>query len=339
MFDMKCKIHKHTNIKTGLTKEEVLKSKPNVYIDQNTRTVGQIIKEHSITLFNGINVVLAIMVALTGSFRNMLFIGLVVINTVIGIIQELRSKKVLDNLALLNQQKAKVLRDGKVVQLPVEQIVKNDILYLSSGDQVCVDAVCVDGSVECNESILTGESDSVEKRFGDTLMSGSFVVSGKAKVQVVQVGKDTYSHAILESAKREKQYPSELRDSIDAIIRFCTIVLIPTGATLFIKQMMDAQTPWRDAVLATVAAVIGMIPEGLVLLTSTALALGAVKLARKKVLIQELYCIETLARVDTLCLDKTGTITQGSMKVVLTDGLGISSDSIYLIANVYGFRR
>ena len=176
MFDMKCKIHKHTNIKTGLTKEEVLKSKPNVYIDQNTRTVGQIIKENSITLFNGINVVLAIMVALTGSFRNMLFIGLVVINTVIGIIQELRSKKVLDNLALLNQQKAKVLRDGKVVQLPVEQIVKNDILYLSSGDQVCVDAVCVDGSVECNESILTGESDSVEKRFGDTLMSGSFVV-------------------------------------------------------------------------------------------------------------------------------------------------------------------
>lgn len=337
MFDMKCKIHKHTNIKTGLTKEEVLKSKPNVYIDQNTRTVGQIIKENSITLFNGINVVLAIMVALTGSFRNMLFIGLVVINTVIGIIQELRSKKVLDNLALLNQQKAKVLRDGKVVQLPVEQIVKNDILYLSSGDQVCVDAVCVDGSVECNESILTGESDSVEKRFGDTLMSGSFVVSGKAKVQVVQVGKDTYSHAILESAKREKQYPSELRDSIDAIIRFCTIVLIPTGATLFIKQMMDAQTPWRDAVLATVAAVIGMIPEGLVLLTSTALALGAVKLARKKVLIQELYCIETLARVDTLCLDKTGTITQGSMKVVLTDGLGISSDEEiqYILSRMY----
>lgn len=337
MFDMKCKIHKHTNIKTGLTKEEVLKSKPNVYIDQNTRTVGQIIKENSITLFNGINVVLAIMVALTGSFRNMLFIGLVVINTVIGVIQELRSKKVLDNLALLNQQKAKVLRDGKVVQLPVEQIVKNDILYLSSGDQVCVDAVCVDGSVECNESILTGESDSVEKRFGDTLMSGSFVVSGKAKVQVVQVGKDTYSHAILESAKREKQYPSELRDSIDAIIRFCTIVLIPTGATLFIKQMMDAQTPWRDAVLATVAAVIGMIPEGLVLLTSTALALGAVKLARKKVLIQELYCIETLARVDTLCLDKTGTITQGSMKVVLTDGLGISSDEEiqYILSRMY----
>lgn len=337
MFDMKCKIHKHTNIKTGLTKEEVLKSKPNVYIDQNTRTVGQIIKENSITLFNGINVVLAIMVVLTGSFRNMLFIGLVVINTVIGIIQELRSKKVLDNLALLNQQKAKVLRDGKVVQLPVEQIVKNDILYLSSGDQVCVDAVCVDGSVECNESILTGESDSVEKRFGDTLMSGSFVVSGKAKVQVVQVGKDTYSHTILESAKREKQYPSELRDSIDAIIRFCTIVLIPTGATLFIKQMMDAQTPWRDAVLATVAAVIGMIPEGLVLLTSTALALGAVKLARKKVLIQELYCIETLARVDTLCLDKTGTITQGSMKVVLTDGLGISSDEEiqYILSRMY----
>lgn len=334
---MNLQIHKHTNIKTGLTEEEVIRSKPNVYLDTNTRTTRQIIRENVVTLFNGINVVLALMVVLTGSFRNMLFIVLVIVNTVIGIVQELRSKKVLDNLALLNQQKAKVLRDGKVREIPVEQIVKNDILFVSSGDQMSVDAVCVEGNVECNESILTGESDSVEKKFGDTLMSGSFVVSGKAKVQVVQVGSDTYSHSILESAKREKRYPSELRDSIESIIRFCTIVLMPTGATLLIKQLMDPETPWKEGVLATVAAVIGMIPEGLVLLTSTALALGAVKLARKKVLVQELYCIETLARVDTLCLDKTGTITQGSMKVVMTDGLGAYSEEEikYVLARMY----
>ncbi len=337
MCTMNLQIKKHTNIKTGLTKEEVLRSKPNVYLDKNTRTVKQIIRENTLTLFNGINVMLAVMVFVTGSFRNMMFIILVVVNTVIGIIQELRSKKVLDNLALLNQQKAKVLREGKIKEIAIEEIVRDDILFVSSGDQICVDAVCVDGSVECNESILTGESDSVEKKFGDTLMSGSFVVSGKAKVQVVQVGSDTYSHSILESAKREKQYPSELRDSIEAIIRFCTIVLIPTGAILLIKQLMDPSTPWKEAILATVAAVIGMIPEGLVLLTSTALALGAVKLARKKVLVQELYCIETLARVDTLCLDKTGTITQGAMKVVMCDGLGQSSEEEikYILSRMY----
>ena len=168
-------------------------------------------------------------------------------------------------------------------------------------------------------------------------MSGSFVVSGQAKAQVVKVGADTYSHSILESAKREKQYPSELRDSINAIIRFSTIVLIPTGSIMLIKQLMENLVQWRSAILSTVAAVIGMIPEGLVLLTSTALAMGAVKLARKQVLVQELYCIETLARVDTLCLDKTGTITQGKMKVVLTDGLGKTSDEEmqYILANMY----
>ena len=168
-------------------------------------------------------------------------------------------------------------------------------------------------------------------------MSGSFVVSGQAKAQVVKVGADTYSHSILESAKREKQYPSELRDSINAIIRFSTIVLIPTGSIMLIKQLMENLVQWRSAILSTVAAVIGMIPEGLVLLTSTALAMGAVKLSRKQVLVQELYCIETLARVDTLCLDKTGTITQGKMKVVLTDGLGKTSDEEmqYILANMY----
>ena len=334
---MNLRIARHTNIKTGLNDEQVLRSQPNVYEDKNSRSYKQIIHDNFCTLFNAINLVLGLMVFITGAYRNMMFVGLVFLNTVIGIIQEIRSKKILDNLALLNQQKANVLRNGKIKSIPVEQIVRNDILMVRTGDQISVDAIVVEGQVECNESILTGESDSVIKKYGDALMSGSFVVSGQAKAQVVKVGADTYSHSILESAKREKQYPSELRDSINAIIRFSTIVLIPTGSIMLIKQLMENLVQWRSAILSTVAAVIGMIPEGLVLLTSTALAMGAVKLARKQVLVQELYCIETLARVDTLCLDKTGTITQGKMKVVLTDGLGKTSDEEmqYILANMY----
>ncbi|MGN8808551.1 HAD-IC family P-type ATPase [Absicoccus porci] len=334
---MNLRIARHTNIKTGLNDEQVLRSQPNVYEDKNSRSYKQIIHDNFCTLFNAINLVLGLMVFITGAYRNMMFVGLVFLNTVIGIIQEIRSKKILDNLALLNQQKANVLRNGKIKSIPVEQIVCNDILMVRTGDQISVDAIVVEGQVECNESILTGESDSVIKKYGDALMSGSFVVSGQAKAQVVKVGADTYSHSILESAKREKQYPSELRDSINAIIRFSTIVLIPTGSIMLIKQLMENLVQWRSAILSTVAAVIGMIPEGLVLLTSTALAMGAVKLARKQVLVQELYCIETLARVDTLCLDKTGTITQGKMKVVLTDGLGKTSDEEiqYILANMY----
>lgn len=318
---MNLQIAKHTNIKTGLSAQEVKKNKRNVVEDEHGKTYQEIITTNVFTLFNGINVFLAFLVMLTGSFQNMLFIFVVIINTLIGIFQEVRSKRTLDQLALLNQQKVTVLRDGKQVSIGVDQIVRNDLLILKPGDQISVDAVVVEGAIECNESILTGESDSIEKGYNDTLMSGSFVVSGKAKAQAVKVAEETYSHSILTQAKREKQYPSQLRDSIQTIIRFSTIVLIPAGILLMWKGLSDPTIPWQTTVLSTVAAMIGMIPEGLILLTSTALALGAMRLARKKVLVQELYCIETLARVDTLCLDKTGTITQGKMKVVRLDGL------------------
>lgn len=335
---MKLVIKKHTNIKTGLKNEEWKSYKNNAIEQKNSRSYKQIVRDNFMTLFNLINLILGIMVFVTGAYRNMLFTILVLINIVIGIVQEIRSKKVLDNLALLNVQKAKVLRDGKIKKIPIEEIVENDILVLEPGNQVSVDAICVDGQVECNESILTGESDSVDKTFGDAIMSGSFIVSGKAKAQVVNVGKDTYSYSILAQAKQEKRYPSELRDSIQAIIRFSTIILIPSGIALLTKQIYFEQMDWKQAILSTVAAVIGMLPEGLVLLTSTALALGVVKLAQKKVLIQELYCIETLARVDTLCLDKTGTITQGKMKVVHVECLQeISKSEVkQILARVYG---
>ena len=323
---MNLSINKHTNIKEGLTSAQVKKNKRNVAESDTGKSYEEIISDNVFTLFNAINVLLALMVVATGSFRNMLFIFVVLINTVVGIFQEVRSKKTLDDLALLNQQKVTVIRNGHVLSIANDQLVRNDIMILKPGDQISVDAVVVEGEIECNESILTGESDSIEKGYNDTLMSGSFVVSGQAKAQAVRIGDETYSHSILMQAKREKQYPSQLRDSIEAIIRFSTCVLIPAGMLLMYKGLMDPMIPWQQTVLSTVAAMIGMIPEGLILLTSTALALGAMRLARKKVLVQELYCIETLARVDTLCLDKTGTITQGKMKVVRLDGLYHTDD-------------
>lgn len=334
---MDLKVKKYTNIKTGLKKADVAKNKTNEVETKNSRSYKQIVHDNVFTLFNLINLILGLMVFVTGSYRNMLFVLLVLINMIIGIIQEIRSKNVLDELALLNVKKAKVLRDSRIEEIPAEEIVENDVLIVEPGDQMSVDAVVLDGHVECNESILTGESDAIEKTFGDTLMSGSFIVSGKAKAQAVRVGDDTYSYSIMNQAKREKRYPSELRDSIQTIIRFSTIILIPSGLVLLYKELFIEHLLWQEAFLSTVAAVIGMIPEGLVLLTSTALAIGSIKLAQKKVLIQELYCIETLARVDTLCLDKTGTITEGKMKVMHIECLDDITESEVkdILAEVY----
>lgn len=304
-----------TDMDKGLSASQVLQAKSNKIEDQSSKSYKKILQANIFSLFNAINVFLAFLVVLTGSYRNMLFMGVVVGNALIGIVQEVRSKKKLDALALLNQQKAHVLRDGKVDKIPVDEIVENDLILLQAGDQICVDGFLVSGEVECNESLLTGESDAIHKNQGDTLYSGSYVEAGHAKMQAVHVGEDTYVHSILKHAQREKKYPSQLRDSINSIIRFCTIILFPAGILLFLKSFFISQYSLNASILSTVAAVVGMIPEGLVILTSIALAIGALRLANQKVLVQELYCIETLARVDTLCLDKTGTITEGSMKV------------------------
>lgn len=316
---MKVEVSKYTNKDIGLTKDEVKNKKKNTIELSMSKSTSKILKEHVFTFFNMVNIILALLVVITGSYRNMLFMGVVVINTIVGLIQEFRSKKTLDKLALLHQQKINVLRDGKVELIPIDEIVENDILIIKSGDQIPCDGVLVDGSLECDESMLTGESDVIEKSVNDSIFSGSIVVSGHAKVQVSTVGEDTYVNSILKDAKREKRYPSQLRDSIQSIIRFSTVVLVPTGLLLFLKQYLVDSSSLNDAILSTVAAVVGMIPEGLVLLTSVALSVGVLKLAKKQVLVQELYCIETLARVDTLCLDKTGTITEGKMKVVDID--------------------
>ena len=304
---------------TGLTNEQVQQrieeGKINVNENPNTRSYKQIVRENVLTFFNFLNLALMIMVLLVGSYKNSMFMGIIVINTVIGIIQEVRAKKTLDKLAILTESKAVVLREGKKWSISTEKLVLDDILFLKTGDQVPADARVLEGSIEVNESLLTGESDNLQKNEGDELFSGSFVTSGEACCQVIHVGKDNYASQITSEAKEFKRHNSELRNSLNAILKIISVIIVPMGMLLFYKQYYIAGNGIRDAVVNMVAAVLGMIPEGLVLLTSVALTLGALTLTRKNTLVQELYCIETLARVDTLCLDKTGTITAGTMCV------------------------
>ena len=304
---------------TGLTNEQVqeriAEGKVNVYENPNTRTYKQIILENTLTFFNFLNIALLVLVLFVRSYKNSMFMGIILINTVIGIIQEIRAKKTIDKLAILTESKTVVLREGKKWSISTEKLVLDDLIFLKTGDQVPADVKVLEGTVEVNESLLTGESDNLSKSQGDELFSGSFVTSGEACCQVIHVGKDNYASQITSEAKEFKRHNSELRNSLNAILKVISIIIVPLGAMLFYKQYMIVGDTLKDSVVNMVAAVLGMIPEGLVLLTSVALTLGSMVLATKKTLVQELYCIETLARVDTLCLDKTGTITEGTMKV------------------------
>lgn len=304
---------------TGLTNEQVqeriAEGKVNVNENSNTRTYKQIILENTLTFFNFLNIALLVLVLFVRSYKNSMFMGIILINTVIGIIQEIRAKKTIDKLAILTESKTVVLREGKKWSISTEKLVLDDLIFLKTGDQVPADVKVLEGTVEVNESLLTGESDNLSKSQGDELFSGSFVTSGEACCQVIHVGKDNYASQITSEAKEFKRHNSELRNSLNAILKVISIIIVPLGAMLFYKQYMIVGDTLKDSVVNMVAAVLGMIPEGLVLLTSVALTLGSMVLATKKTLVQELYCIETLARVDTLCLDKTGTITEGTMKV------------------------
>ena len=304
---------------TGLTNEQVTQrieeGQVNANENPNTRTYKQIIRENTLTFFNFLNLVLLVLVLLVGSYKNSMFVFIILINTVIGILQEIRAKKTLDKLAILAQSKVSVLREGALASISTEELVLDDIVLLKTGDQIPADARVLEGSLEVNESLLTGEADNLSKVAGDELFSGSFVTSGEAYCRVIHVGADNYASQITSEAKEFKRHNSELRNSLNAILKVISIIIVPLGALLFYKQYYVVGDGIKDAVVNMVAAVLGMIPEGLVLLTSVSLTLGSLVLARKKTLVQELYCIETLARVDTLCLDKTGTITEGSMCV------------------------
>ena len=303
---------------TGLTDEQVnariAEGKVNADENPNTRTYKQIVRENTLTFFNFLNLVLLVLVLLVGSYKNAFFVCIIIINTLIGIAQEIRAKKTIDKLAILTARKSVVIREGQKWTVPTEELVLDDVVCLKTGDQVPADARILEGSLEVNESLLTGESDNLPKNEGDELFSGSFVTSGEACCQIIHVGKDNYAAQITSEAKEFKRHNSELKNSLNAILKVISIIIVPLGALLFYKQYYIVGDTFRDSVVSMVAGVLGMIPEGLVLLTSVALTLGALVLANKKTLVQELYCIETLARVDTLCLDKTGTITIGNRK-------------------------
>lgn len=320
--------NKHTRVQTGangelcfqgLTQAEVeariADGQVNAIQDSSNRSVKDIVMGNTLTFFNFINIVLLALVLSVHSYKNMLFIFIIIANTLIGIFQEIKAKITLDKLKILTVSHVDVIRDGVKKSVTVSELVKDDVILLKSGGQIPADGVILDGEVDVNESLLTGESDSIHKTCGSKVLSGSFVTSGKAMCLLTEVGHDCYMEKLSSEAKQFKRYKTELQRNLDTILKFISIIIVPLGIILFAKQYWISGSTYEQAALDTVAAVLGMIPEGLVLLTSVALALGAVRLARRSTLVRELFCIETLARVDTLCLDKTGTITEGHLCV------------------------
>ena len=309
----------HTSHTGGLTSAEVQARIRNGLVngteDIQTKSTKRIIFENTINPFNILNLILGALVLFVGSFKNALFLGVMLCNTFIGCFQEIRAKKTIDQLSLIASPKAVVIRDGKKQKIEISKIVLDDLMVLSSGNQICSDSVVISGECEVNESLITGESDPIIKQPGDHLLSGSFLVSGTCQAQVEHIGKDNYAAKITSSAKYIKKPNSEIMQSINLLIKIIGFILFPVGFALFYKQVFISNIDFGESIISTVAALIGMIPEGLVLLTSVVLAVGIIRLSHKHALVQELYSIETLARVDTLCLDKTGTITEGTMQV------------------------
>lgn len=312
-----------------LTSEEVTKAKKNISEIKPYKTTKEIIFSNIFTFFNAMNLVLAAFIATTLRFENMLFLGVITINTAIGIFQEVRSKNALEKLSLLGRSKYRVNRDNEIKNIDSEEIVLGEYLHLNLGDQVPVDAEIIDGSIEIDESLLTGESDNIFKTTNDKIMSGSNVVSGSCLVRAVAVGEDSYINKLAKSTKEFKKYPSKLRDYMDKILKVISILLVPVAIMLYMRGASLGRG-YVEIVLSSAGALVGMIPEGLILLVSVSLAVAAMKLAKKKVLVQELYCVETLARVDVLCFDKTGTITTGNMNVVEIDDEVAEKLSSYL---------
>lgn len=305
---------------TGLTAQQVQEHRmhgwTNQPVDPPSKTAKEIIQENVFTYFNLIFLVLAVLLCLVGSFRDLTFLPVIVLNTLIGIIQETRAKKVLDNLTMLNAPHAMVIRDGKKSQINAEDLVVDDIVIFEAGNQVCADAEVCAGEVQVNESLLTGESDEITKRKGDQLMSGSFIVSGQCHARLDKVGADSYiSRLTLEAKAMQNTEQSEMIRSLDKLVKWVGVAIIPIGIILFIQAFVFQGEGFQSSVTSMIAAVIGMIPEGLYLLASVALAVSSIRLAQKKVLLHDMKCIETLARVNVLCVDKTGTITENTMEV------------------------
>lgn len=337
MSDMNSELH-------GLSSEEVAArvadGRVNHDTDVKTKSIWQIFATHAFTLFNAVNIGMAALIFFTGEYRNMLFLTIVGANLVIGVFQEIRAKRMVDKLTLITQKQVTVIRDGAELAIAPSELVLDDLMRLSHGDQVPADSEVVEGNVYCDESLLTGESIPVAKAPGSELFSGSFIESGSLVARVTKVGRDGYAAKINAEAKYVKDVKSEILATLKAIIRLGTELLIPLGIGLFLRTVFMESASIESAILTTTSAVLGMIPQGLVLLTSTVLAIATTRLGSRGVLVQQSYCVETLARVDTLCLDKTGTITSGEMEVAhvrsaagIDDGRAISAFTAIAKAN------
>lgn len=303
----------------GLTKEEVLERKEkgqiNIVEEKNVKSNWEIISGNVFTLFNLYNFLIAIALMSVGAYSNLAFILIIILNICIGSFQEIHAKNMVAKLSVLTVSKVDVIRDGIEKSIAVDEVVLDDITILNMGNQICSDSVVIDGKIEVNESLLTGESDTIVKMPGDKLFSGSYVVSGKCYAKVEKVGKDNLAVEITLKSKKHKKVNSELLNSMRKVTRLTSFIIIPVGVLLFVQAYFFRDDVIKSSVVSTAAALLGMLPKGLVLLISISLATGVIKLAKKKVLVQDLYSVETLAHVDTLCLDKTGTITEGKMRV------------------------
>lgn len=312
---MKINNQDYHGLSTAEVNQRISNGKINTVDNKITKSYKQIFLNNTITFFNILNAALLGLVLFVGSYKNTLFILVIIINTIAGIYQEIKAKRTLDRLSILTTSHVEVIRDDELKEIDIDQIVLDDYIVLTTGAQIPTDSILIDGHMETNESLLTGESDPVLKQNGDTLYSGSFITSGKGICKVIHVGDDNYMNQITQEAKRLKKHNSELNRCLNKILKYVSIVILPIGGLLFLKQFFYGNQTFNNSIVSTVAAILGIIPEGLVLLTSVALTLSVLRLAKQNTLVQELFCIETLARVDVLCLDKTGTITEGTMKV------------------------
>ncbi|HAP4450554.1 TPA: cation-translocating P-type ATPase [Enterococcus faecalis] len=307
------------DLKKGLSTEEVAKQKElglqNNYEENVAKSTKDIISDNVMTLFNFLNFAIAVCLLFVGAYSNLAFLAIIIVNMSIGIFQEIHARNLVQKLSIVAKENVHVVRNGVQQEIDTKELVMEDIVIISAGEQVPSDMEVIDGKVEANEALLTGESDLIEKEIGDTLLSGSFIVSGQAYARVIHVGAENYAVKITQEAKVHKPIQSELVNSIRKVSKFTSWVIIPLGIILFVEAFWLRDAGIKTSVVASAAALLGMLPKGLVLLISIALTTGVIKLAKKRILVQDMYSIETLAHVDTLCLDKTGTITEGKMKV------------------------
>ena len=325
----------NSNPISGLTSDEVKRQfeygLDNKKVEFKSITVKEIIKNNVFTYFNLVFCILALFIISVGSFNDLAFMPVVIINIIIGIVQQIRSKKTLDKLSVISSPKTTVVRDGEEKVVENHLLVLDDIVVFSAGNQICADATVVSGKVMVNEALVTGESNEIEKREGDFLLSGSFIVSGSCRARLESVGENSYASRISVEAKKQKRdNKSEMMKSLDVLVKTIGIIIIPVGILLFVNQHYILSYPFKESVVSTVGALIGMIPEGLYLLTSMALVISVMRLALKNTLVHDMGCIESLARVDVLCVDKTGTITEEKINVEDT----ILADDKYFIDDI-----